>query len=363
MGSKEDDKIFDMERTIAKKEHTISSLPVLVLMPHSLCDCKCLMCDIWKDLVSHEISLSQLSSHLADLKELKVQWVVFSGGEPLLHSNLFVLCDLLREAGIRVTLLSTGQLLKRFASEVASRTDDTILSLDGPEPVHDAIRRVKGAHARMCEGIGAARKIREDYRFSCRTTVQRQNFRFLRQTLKTAREMGFDSISYLAADVSSTAFNRPRGWNEARRNQVALAKEEIPDLENEIESLIYEYGNEIETRFIRESPEKLRRIVHHFRAQIGETVAVSPQCNAPWVSAVIEADGTVRPCFFHRSLGNINEQPFMEILNGPNAIKFRETLDVSSHATCQRCVCSLHLENGMISEELNLQTRRERLTN
>lgn len=334
-----------MEHAIAKKMHTISTLPVLVLMPHSRCDCRCLMCDIWKDLATQEISVTQLSPHLDALKKLKVQWVVFSGGEPLLHSNLFVLCDLLHEAGIRVTLLSTGQLLKRFASEVASKTDDTILSLDGPEPVHDAIRRVEGAYARMREGIEEVRKIREDYGFSCRTTVQHQNFRFLRLTVKTARETGFDSISYLAADVSSTAFNRPQGWNETKQSQVALAKEEIPDLESEIESLIYEYSNEIESGFIRESPEKLRRIVHHFRAQIGETVAVSPQCNAPWVSAVIEADGTVRPCFFHKSLGNINEQPFMEILNGPNAIEFRKTLDISSHATCRRCVCSLHLEN------------------
>ncbi|MEO5998836.1 MAG: SPASM domain-containing protein [Chitinophagaceae bacterium] len=28
------------------------------------------------------------------------------------------------------------------------------------------------------------------------------------------------------------------------------------------------------------------------------------KCNAPWVSTVIEADGTVTPCFFHEAIRN-----------------------------------------------------------
>jgi len=29
--------------------HVISALPVVILMPHSACNCRCVMCDIWKD--------------------------------------------------------------------------------------------------------------------------------------------------------------------------------------------------------------------------------------------------------------------------------------------------------------------------
>ena len=56
--------------------------------------------------------------------------------------------------------------------------------------------------------------------------------------------------------------------------------------------------------FVLENPDKLRRIVHHFRAHLGLAEPVAPRCNAPWVSAVIESDGTVRPCFFHEPIGN-----------------------------------------------------------
>ena len=28
---------------------TIKALPIVILMPHSACNCRCVMCDIWKD--------------------------------------------------------------------------------------------------------------------------------------------------------------------------------------------------------------------------------------------------------------------------------------------------------------------------
>jgi radical SAM protein with 4Fe4S-binding SPASM domain len=67
------------------------------------------------------------------------------------------------------------------------------------------------------------------------------------------------------------------------------------------------------------------------------------KCNAPWVSTVVEADGTVRPCFFHPPMGNIREQSLPDILNGAAAIEFRKTLDIDLNPTCMRCVCYLHL--------------------
>ena len=58
---------------------------------------------------------------------------------------------------------------------------------------------------------------------------------------------------------------------------------------------------------------------------------------------VVEADGTVRPCFFHRALGNIREKPLLAILNSEQALNFRERLDIASDPICRRCVCSLYL--------------------
>jgi sulfatase maturation enzyme AslB (radical SAM superfamily) len=59
-----------------------------------------------------------------------------------MHSDLFRLCQFLRERKIRTTLLSTGLLIERYANQIEEWMDDVIVSLDGPQEIHDAIRRV-----------------------------------------------------------------------------------------------------------------------------------------------------------------------------------------------------------------------------
>jgi hypothetical protein len=86
--------------------------------------------------------------------------------------------------------------------------------------------------------------------------------------------------------------------------------------------------------FIVETPAKLRRIVSYFRAQLGQGEHSTPHCNAPWVSEVIEASGRVRLCFFHEPVGNIRDNTWSEIINGPGALPFRFRLDIASNTVC-----------------------------
>ena len=323
----------------------LDSLPVLILYPHSRCNCRCVMCDIWKTDSTREISSAELERHGEDIARLRVEWVVFSGGEPLMHSDLFRLCRFLRERKIRTTLLSTGLLIERYANQIADYLDDVIVSLDGPPEIHDAIRRVPGAFHRLAAGVAALHKRNADFAVSARSTVQSANCAHLRATVEAARSLGLKSLSFLAADVTSEAFNRPGIWNSERQNNVALAPSQISELENEVEALVAagESG-----RFVAETPEKLRRIVDHFRAHLGLLRPVAPRCNAPWVSAVLESDGVVRPCFFHRPIGTVaNGASLLDVLNGPEAISFRLNLDVSTNTMCRRCVCSLNWKSRL----------------
>jgi MoaA/NifB/PqqE/SkfB family radical SAM enzyme len=308
----------------------IDSLPILVLDVYSRCNCRCVMCDIWKRDTAQEIRPEDLERQLPAIKRLGVEWVVFTGGEPLMHSQLFALCGPLKELGIRITLLTTGLLLSRFADEVAREIDDVIVSLDGPAAIHNQIRRVPGAFERMRRGIEDLRRRKPDMRISARSTVQRGNAAHMSETVAAARELGCDSISFLAVDTDSSAFDhRPNRLVEiAPTGHIEL-------LSTEIERLIDsgECGG-----FIRESPAKLRRIVDHFRG-----ASVAPACNAPWVSAVWGSDGSLRPCFFHRPIGST--PPGLEldaVLNGPEALVFRSSLNIAENEICRRCVCSLN---------------------
>lgn len=319
-------------------------LPILVIHAHSSCNCRCVMCDIWKTKQNRAFKTSDLEPHLASMRRLGVRWIVFSGGEPLLNQELAAVCAILKTENIHLTLLTTGLLLAKCAAQVAASFDDVIVSLDGPQEVHDSIRRVESAFVLLRSGVAALRRLCPEMSITARTTVQKQNHVRLRGTVQAAQQLGLDGVSFLAADLTSEAFNRSQPWTPDRQNDVALSVEELTALEAEIESLIEEHASEIADGFIAESPTKLRRIVRHFRAQLGLERAESPLCNAPWVSSVVETDGTVRPCFFHRPIGNLSDKSLYEIINGDEALAFRSALDISTNPICNRCVCSLHYQ-------------------
>jgi MoaA/NifB/PqqE/SkfB family radical SAM enzyme len=322
----------------------LTSLPILLLNVHEHCNCRCVMCDIWQRKDGRELDLADFARHRESLLQLGVRNVVLTGGEPLLHRNFPVLCDFLKECNILVTLLTTGLLISKHVATIARAVDEIIVSLDGPEDVHDQVRRVKGAYRLIGDGITAVKQISTGLQVHGRCTVQKANHRLLRKTVAAAKALSLDSISFLAADATSQAFNRELVWPDQRQNQIMLTHPEVEALEEEITALIREYAFEIRARYIRESEAKLKRMIRRFREHLGELSPIAPLCNAPWVSAVLEVDGSVRPCFFHKKIGDVKGKTLQQVMNGHEARAFRKSLNVSENAICQRCVCSLNYQ-------------------
>ncbi len=323
-------------------DQVLTKLPVLVLHVNNRCNCRCMMCSIWKSTDESELTPESLRKMLPDLLALGVENVVFTGGEPLMNSHLFEMCPMLKDAAIRITLLSTGLLLERLAAAVVQGVDEVIVSLDGPLEVHDRIRRVAGGYQLLSDGVKAIQAIDPGFAVNGRCTVQKLNCGSLPETVDAAHAMGLRSISFLAADLTSTAFNRSGPLTFIEQSPLALTLDEIQALERAIVEMARERAADFATGFISESPEKLRRIAHHFRVQLGLAEAVSPRCNAPWVSAVVETDGTLRPCFFHGPIGKVLDGGLGVALNGPTALGFRSQLRSEEDSVCRRCVCSLY---------------------
>jgi MoaA/NifB/PqqE/SkfB family radical SAM enzyme len=136
-------------------------------------------------------------------------------------------------------------------------------------------------------------------------------------------------------------------WSDLRQHEILLDKEELPELQKVIDLVLKDYEFEFQAGFIAESPAKIQKIYQYYAAVYGLNPFPFKKCNAPWVSTVIEADGTVRPCFFHEAIGNIHKESLSNILNSPTAFQFRKNLDVENDTTCKRCVCYLNLSPRM----------------
>ena len=333
-----------IKRLYTLKTHKIFSLPIVILMPHSRCNCRCVMCDIWKGNNNvQELSEQDIKGMLDSFKKLNTSTVVMSGGEALMHPNFFRLCEILKSNKLTITILSTGLLLKKYANEIISKANEVIVSLDGSKEVHDKIRNVPNAFNKLKEGVGDLKKLDKNFRITARCVIQKKNFDDLPNILKAAHEIDLDQISFLTADVSTDAFNRPILWGDAKVNEVRLSLDELKRFKEIIDLLIESHSKDFENKFIAESPEKFRSFYNYYAAFLGLCEFPSNRCNAPWVSAVIEADGSVRPCFFHAVSGNIKEASLTQILNSESSVSFRKNLNVKTNSICEKCVCSINL--------------------
>ena len=128
--------------------------------------------------------------------------------------------------------------------------------------------------------------------------------------------------------------------------------DDLPQLAAELDALEQECAADFASEYISESPIKLRRrLQQYFAALLGQGDFFPNDCNAPWVSAVIESDGAVRPCFFQPPLGNIYQAGSLaSILNSPEALAWRRGLDTHRDAICRRCVCTLSLHEEQLPE-------------
>ena len=323
--------------------HQISALPVVILMPHSACNCRCVMCDIWKDNKNlKQLTEADITDLLSSLKKLGTRQVVMSGGEALLNPNFFKLCEILKSQNIKISLLTTGLSIKQNAGELIKWVDDIVVSLDGDEAMHDAIRNIPNAFKKLKEGVEHIKSLSPSYRITARTVIHRLNFRNWSAIIAAAKDMGIDQISFLPADISSHAFNRQTAWAEPKQHEILLSEHELPELQEVIYSVLNQ-STYFSTRYIAESDEKIWDIYNYYAAYYGLNPFPFKKCNAPWVSTVVEADGNVRPCFFHDSIGNIRDNSLEEILNSKAVTDFRRTLDMSINPTCVKCVCSLYL--------------------
>jgi MoaA/NifB/PqqE/SkfB family radical SAM enzyme len=322
-------------------------LPLVLFAPTSRCNSRCVSCDWWRSDGASDLTMGEIRKLAHELGRYGTRGVVFTGGEPLLRPDVMEIADVFIERGFKLHLLTSGLALERYASAIATRFGEVTVSLDGHTP--ELYREIRGVAALdvVLAGVRRIRELAPHIPLRARSTIHRLNFRFLGPLIVKALDAGFDQISFLAADVTSEAFNRIQklrvldaaaGGDEPRA--LILTAEETDEMETVVEDVITTYARELDDRRVVPGPEGLRRLVGYYRAQLGRGPFPTVDCNAPWTSVVIEANGAVRPCFFHAPVGNLRERPLDDLLTQAMPA-FRRGLNVATDTTCQRCVCTL----------------------
>jgi Fe-coproporphyrin III synthase len=315
------------------------AVPMVLFAPTARCNSRCVSCDWWRADGKTDLTLDEIRRLAAELPLLGTRVVVLTGGEPLVRADVMDVADIFRAQGLTLQLLTSGLALEKHARAIASRFSVVTISLDGHTPeLYQQIRGIDGLGL-VEAGVRALRAIAPHIPVRARSTLHRHNFRHLPALVAKSLAMGLDQISFLAADVGSPAFNRSLAQVPSA-DRLLLDDEETAEFERVVEQTIAAHAADFAAGRVAPGPDGLRRLPRYYRAHLGRGAFPFVDCNAPWMSVMIEASGDVRPCFFHPAVGNLRQRSLRALL-GHEMPAFRRGLRVAEDATCQRCVCTI----------------------
>ncbi|MBZ0299298.1 MAG: radical SAM protein [Anaerolineae bacterium] len=333
----------------------LHTLPLIILYLTDGCNSRCVMCDIWRS-PRRNMALPLVETIASEFRALHGKWVLLSGGEAMQHPHWPQIAQRFRDEGAHVMLLTNGLLLHKQAQAVIEHIDEAIVSLDaGTAPTYAAIRGVD-AFDLVLDGIRAVRA--GGVPVTTRTTVQRANYAELPEIITAARGVDVNRISFLTVDVSNpfafgprftpdeslplVAHAGPGAPPEHGPPAAALTAADIDHLGTILDDLEARFADDFASARMAESPDKLRRMLPYFKAVIDQGDFEPPRCNAPHTSTVIEVDGTLRPCYFLPTYGQLNQSTLHAAINTPEARSLRQAYRTGQRPECARCVCPLY---------------------
>lgn len=332
----------------------------LVLTSH--CNLRCRMCGQWgengsflsytRDQLRESLPLDVLMRLVDGVADFRPTLTLF-GGEPLLYRDLVPLVRYAASRGLRTNMITNASGLAGKADDlVEAGLREIIVSVDGPEKVHDEIRGQDGSFRRAMEGVDAVRaaRARRMGRYPVihlNSTLNPENVDCLEDTIRVAER----------SEVESITFHHPvylgPGVYEVHREVFGSSFGEVsPD-----------WGG-----FVREAPPRIdaAKLLEQMRAirkrryrvpvffypnyeesEIGRYYAepwfnplsYSHSCASPWLQCYIFPDGTVRACeSMNLSFGNIRLEAFEAIWNNEAYVRFRRDLkERGEYPACNKC--------------------------
>ena len=118
------------------------------------CNLKCPFCHR-KQNDDQYYDVNKLSNTIALLKENKIDSVIISGGEPLMHPQLFYIMDTLKGNGFDVDLCTNATIIDDgIIRELTKYLTDVSVSIDGYTSYrHEMMRNVSGCFDKTVENV------------------------------------------------------------------------------------------------------------------------------------------------------------------------------------------------------------------
>ncbi len=309
------------------------------------CNLRCRHCrrlEATQTASSEELTPKQGIRLVDDLSAMGAPLLIFSGGEPLMRSDIFDLAAYASDLSLPVALATNGTLINEF---VALRIKESgirrvSVSLDGATPdIHDAFRGIEGSFSKAVKAL----------RYLIASGVSTQiNFTLARHNVHQMEDM-FTLSLRIGVDALHLFMLVPVGCGVEISSEEMLSPEEYEDALNRFCDLSAAYTGKIVTRATC-APHYYRILAERGiispsgRSRGGQVAAgASPMhsftrgCLAGISVCFVSHRGEVFPCgYLPVSSGNVTRKPLSEIWNDSEV--FKALRDYSRlKGKCGRC--------------------------
>jgi len=284
------------------------TLPIILLWVTDRCNLRCRMCgDQWRadqQTMRQTLSLTEIEAVVQAAVRLKTMIISVTGGEPLLHPDIYAILDLVRDAGISAHMCTNGTLLseERVARLTQTSLKSVSISIDSSVPEqHDHLRGRGGAFQETVAGIARLRAAMPDLRININCTISKVNVGAIVDLISLVKDLGCDKISFAPIHTNLQHKHKPKDQFDGMIFQPG----ELGALETALDR-VSSHANKIGIRtssrpFLRGIP---RSYIEPMRWHT---------CYAGYASCAISPWGEVSPCVDMDSALNIRSAPLDEI--------------------------------------------------
>ncbi|MBW2306869.1 MAG: 12,18-didecarboxysiroheme deacetylase [Deltaproteobacteria bacterium] len=298
-------------------QFSIDKKPVVVWNMTRRCNLKCAHCYSASSNVAYtdEMSTEEGKALIDDLVRLGSPVILFSGGEPLLRSDLLELAHYAVSNNIRAVISTNGTLISR---ELALRLRDVGLSyvgvsLDGMRGTNDRFRGVQGAFDAAMKGIRHCREA--GIKVGLRFTINRRNAADIPAIFDVLEEEDIPRVCFyhlVYAGRGSALMKEDLSHQETRR-VVDLIMDRTADLfargkPKEVLTVDnHADGPYVYMRLVKEGSSRAPAVLELLEMNEGNSSGYGIGC-VSW-NGDVHADQFWR----HHRFGNVRERPFSRI--------------------------------------------------
>ena len=266
-----------------------------------------------------ELSTDEIDTVMDDLRAFRVPVLILSGGEPLLHPDIYSIASRAKRLGFYVALSTNGTLIDRDNIDLidAIAFDYVGISLDGIAATHDRFRRQEGAFAASLAALRLCRERR--IKVGVRYTMTEDNAHDLPALLRLVADEGIDKFYFSHLNYAGRG-NKHRA-DDARHASTRAAMDLLFDtcldsLRRGEDKEFVTGNNDADGVHLlhwaaRRCPQSLPHLLAKLRQWGGNASGVNV--------ANIDNLGNVHPdtMWWHQPLGNVRERPFSAIWSDP----------------------------------------------